>query len=68
MWVDCDPATGKCTIEIQDFFVTFVAPCSPAECLVPGYLMEEGEGIEQGTQLMSQPLIPCMGRAAGSAN
>lgn len=42
VWVDCDPGTGVCTIEIQDFFVTFVAPCTPAECLVEGYTMMEG--------------------------
>ncbi|GAB4823317.1 hypothetical protein N2152v2_010363 [Parachlorella kessleri] len=69
VWVDCDPATGDCTIEIQDFFVTFVAPCSPAECLVPGYLMDEGT-YTVSTDKDYNPVIaavPLMGLVAVAA-
>lgn len=35
-------------LQIKNFFVTFVAPCTPAECLVEGYTLEEGETLGLG--------------------
>ena len=39
--IDCTPE-GVCTFDIQDFFVTLVAPCATAACVVPGYSFVEG--------------------------
>ncbi|EFN53179.1 hypothetical protein CHLNCDRAFT_136987 [Chlorella variabilis] len=40
--IDCTPE-GLCTFDIQDFFVTLVAPCQTAACVVPGYTFVQGE-------------------------
>jgi hypothetical protein len=39
--IDCTPE-GMCTFDIQDFFVTLVAPCQTASCVVPGYSFVQG--------------------------
>ena len=40
--VGCGP-DGQCVFDIQDFFVTLVAPCQTAGCLVPSYSLESSE-------------------------
>jgi len=47
--IDCD-SQGMCTFDIQDFFVTLVAPCQTAACVVPGYTFVEGasDAAERG--------------------
>ena len=40
--IDCTP-DGHCTFDIQNFFVTLVAPCQTASCVVPGLIFAEGE-------------------------
>lgn len=54
--VDCAPG-GECAFDIDNFFVKLVAPCTNAECLVPGYVMAEGEGA---ARVLHNSRIACM--------
>ncbi len=40
--LSCNEVTGECTFDIQDFFVTLIAPCTNAQCIVEGYTASQG--------------------------
>jgi hypothetical protein len=59
--IDCTP-DGLCTFDISNFFVTLVAPCKNAACVVPGYLFTEGMGghWHARSRLPSNPPVRCL--------
>ncbi len=54
--IDCDES-GMCVFDIKNFFVTLKAPCTNHECLVEGYVMQEGAFTDDPSDNDWTPLI-----------
>ncbi|KAL4541398.1 hypothetical protein Ndes2526B_g05928 [Nannochloris sp. 'desiccata'] len=54
--IDCDES-GICSFDIKDFFVTLKAPCTNHECLVEGYVMQEGAYTDDPSDKNWTPLV-----------
>lgn len=52
--ISCDESTGECTFDIQDFFVTLVAPCTTQQCIVQGFTIGQGAFAAVGVLLVKE--------------
>lgn len=50
--ISCDESTGECTFDIQDFFVTLIAPCTTRQCAVQGFTIGQGARAVVGLQVV----------------
>ncbi|KFM28717.1 putative ATP-dependent permease [Auxenochlorella protothecoides] len=55
--LSCNEVTGECTFDIQDFFVTLIAPCTNAQCIVEGYTASQGNYVAPASSKNYDPVI-----------
>ena len=51
---DCDPSTGQCNIQIQDFPLQLQTPCKAGDCI-----SDKNPTLNQGVLTQSRPSLHC---------